>query len=63
MSRSSDLYLPSSIELPTTVTELMAIATAANIGNHPNIPTRNYEPFDIEINQEFIEENKKIKGS
>ena len=27
----------------------------------PNpIPTRNYEPFDFEINQEFIEENKKI---
>jgi hypothetical protein len=60
VSRSFGLYLPSSIELPTTVTELMAIATAANIGNHPNIPTRNYEPFDIEINQEFIDENKKI---
>jgi hypothetical protein len=27
----------------------------------PNsIPTRNYEPFDFEINQEFIEENKKL---
>jgi hypothetical protein len=27
----------------------------------PNtIPTRNYEPFDFEINQEFMEENKKI---
>ena len=27
----------------------------------PNsIPSRNYEPFDFEINQEFIEENKKI---
>jgi hypothetical protein len=26
--------------------------------NH--IPTSNYEPFDFEINQEFIEENKKI---
>jgi hypothetical protein len=27
----------------------------------PNaIPNRNYEPFDFEINQEFIEENKKI---
>jgi len=27
----------------------------------PNpIPTHNYEPFDFEINQEFIEENKKI---
>ena len=25
-----------------------------------SIPTRNYEPFDFEINQEFIEENKKI---
>jgi hypothetical protein len=26
----------------------------------PNpIPNRNYEPFDFEINQEFIEENKK----
>ena len=25
----------------------------------PNpIPTRNYEPFDFEINQEFIEQNK-----
>jgi hypothetical protein len=24
------------------------------------IPNRNYEPFDFEINQEFIEENKKI---
>lgn len=33
------LYLPSKIELPTTVTELRAIASAANIGNHPNIPT------------------------
>jgi hypothetical protein len=27
----------------------------------PNpIPNRNYEPFDFEINQEFIEENKKL---
>ncbi len=27
----------------------------------PNsIPTRNYEPFDFEINQEFIDDNKKI---
>lgn len=25
------------MELPTKVTELMAIATAANVGNHPNI--------------------------
>ena len=24
------------------------------------IPNRNYGPFDFEINQEFIEENKKI---
>ncbi len=27
------------MEFPTTVTELIAIASAANIGNHPNIPT------------------------
>ena len=39
MSGSFGLYLPSSKELPTTVTELIAIATAANIGNHPNNPT------------------------
>ena len=38
---SFGVYLPSSIELPTTVTELRAIAIAANIGNHPNISTPN----------------------
>ena len=30
-----------------------------NLSPNP-IPTRNYEPFDFEINQEFIEENKKM---
>jgi hypothetical protein len=36
--------------------------TRDRLHNHsPNpIPTHNYEPFDFEINQEFIEENKKI---
>jgi hypothetical protein len=30
----------------------------------PNsIPTNNYEPFDFEINQEFIEENKKMNSN
>src|ERR687887_1038600 len=33
------LYLPSNIEFPTTVTELIAIAKPASIGSHPNIPT------------------------
>jgi hypothetical protein len=28
--------------------------------NPTHIPTSNYEPFDFEINQQFIEENKKI---
>jgi hypothetical protein len=39
LSVNRGLYLPSRIEFPTTVTELIAIATPANIGNHPNIPT------------------------
>jgi hypothetical protein len=33
------LYLPSNIEFPTTVTELIAIARPASIGSHRNIPT------------------------
>jgi hypothetical protein len=28
-----------------------------------SIPTNNYEPFDFEINQEFIEENKKMNSN
>jgi hypothetical protein len=32
------LYLPSSMEFPTTVAELIAIAKPASIGSHPNIP-------------------------
>ena len=28
--------------------------------SNPSLPSRNYEPFDFGINQEFIEENKKI---
>ena len=33
------LYLPSNIEFPTTVTELIAIARPASIGSHLNIST------------------------
>jgi hypothetical protein len=33
------LYLPSKTELPTTVTELIAIAKPASIGSQPNIPS------------------------
>jgi hypothetical protein len=33
------LYLPSSIEFPTTITELIVIVKPASMGSHPNIPT------------------------
>jgi hypothetical protein len=48
------LYLPSNIEFPTTVTELIAIARPASIGSHSNIPTpRNgiSTPAAIDIKQ------------
>jgi hypothetical protein len=44
----------------------IAIANQSQAGDHLHnpspspIPTRIYEPFDFEINQEFIEQNKEI---